>query len=162
MESRRFMKELPVELTATERAAKQDEVLEFLDQIEDEEEEKKEDASAHAATIKELKSNMAKIRKQLRSNSEKREVEVEETPDFRTQTVTTTRLDTGAVLAERTMLAEELQTELDTGEPADPAGETVEETWSEPSNVVAMNGGDSEPAPPSKPSGPDDPPPADM
>jgi len=160
MDTRRLMKELPVELTASERAAKQDGVLDHLDAIEDLEEEKKESAKSYADDIKAEKAAMAKLRKQLGSNSEKRNVECEEQSDFRTQTVITIRLDTGAVISERTMSADELQTELDTStepEGIDTAGETVEETWSEPSNVVAMSGGAPEPSPPARPSSPDDP-----
>ena len=126
MDTRRYLKELPVRLTPAERALKNDEVLELLDLIDDLAEEKKETASAMATQIKKAKKDGMELRKQLSANAEKRQVEVEERLDFRDHTVVTVRLDTGEVISERTMRTEEAQTTM---EVIDGGGETVAEVW---------------------------------
>ena len=145
METKRYLKELPVKLTPAERATKQDEVLELLDLVDDITEEMKETVKAFREKITKAQKEMTGLRKQLRSDSEKREVQVEERPDFRTQSVTTVRLDTAEVIAERTMRADELQTTM---EVVDGGGETVGEVWGLDGEKKEAAGGDD--------SGPDD------
>ena len=115
----RFHEFFPVVLTPSEMEQKAAEMTKVLDEI-DELEAQKKQATAHIkAQIDGKKAELRELRSVRRAGKEDREIELCEEYVFSTNTVKVVRTDTGEVVRERAMRADERQGELPLEPPAD-------------------------------------------
>jgi hypothetical protein len=112
MQPRRFFQELPVELSEDALMAKMDTMLTYMDNADEAQVELDIQKKKIQGEIKVYEKDIADLRKQLNSGTEKQQVEVEERHDWKTKSVFVVRLDTGEEITRRAMTKEELQTHL--------------------------------------------------
>lgn len=109
-------RELRCKLTPEEANTKTANMLALMEDITKLESEKKAKAKMYADLIKEKKKRRDEYASDVRTGTERRQVECEEIADYRTNRVETKRLDTGEIIDTRAMTAKERQTELKVGD----------------------------------------------
>ena len=107
-QEREFEQKLPVQLSSKEKEQKGVRLAQYLDEIETKNEAKK----RISKQMKELGEKAAELREHLTSGVEKRDVKCHEVMDWKSKSVTVTRLDTGEVITERAMRQDELQIKM--------------------------------------------------
>jgi len=102
-------RELTCKLNEQERLAAGDDLAKVMDSINSCEKEKKSITSSYTARLNELKSKADGLHLKVKDRVEVRKVDCEEVWDNNTATVIERRLDTGEVISERKMTADERQ-----------------------------------------------------
>lgn len=100
---------LPVQLTATERAARGRETAELLGEYGAKEAASKAAAAVARDDLKALRARIDELARTAREGSEYRDVPVEDVPVLERRAMTVRRLDTDAVVSTRPMTAEEYE-----------------------------------------------------
>jgi len=114
--------ELECRLEAEERAAVAIEWCALVDQISAAEEAEKARRKAAQGAIEELEVRASELQAIVRSGKEKRTIQCETRIDYAGNAVRIYRLDTGEMVSERAMEAEERQREFDWGSSVSPTG----------------------------------------
>ena len=126
---------LRVDLSPSEKEAKTAILVAFLEDAEKLTTEKKEKVKMYSDLIKEKHKRSHELAEDIRTGTERRQVECDEISDYRTNRVQTKRRDTGEVIDERTMTPKERQTELNVG------GKDAKKKPAPKRQKVADNGG---------------------
>jgi hypothetical protein len=111
-EDKTVQKELPVTLTAEERARSGEEIARRVVRVAGLEEEKKKATKVFTDAIADEKRAIGKLARAVHEGREERLVDCIERTHFGTNQVITTRLDTGEIVETRAMKAEERQEPL--------------------------------------------------
>ena len=125
-----IVRQLPVGLTQEEVEVRRAAVVRLLGEIDIEKADHAREKHAHKERIADLQGALDSKLKQVRERAEVRAVRCRERPSFETNSVVTYRCDTGEVIEERPMTAEQRQLELDADPP--PVGE---DEWGDPAGL---------------------------
>ena len=113
LEERKTTRSVAVTIDAEDVAEHSKRLCGVLSQIDNVKAEKKAACSDANASLKELNTRAHELAESIRNGTENRDVECIESFDFRTGTVTCKRIDTGEIIDERAINAEERQAALD-------------------------------------------------
>lgn len=105
----KFKRALRVTLTPEEIQSKAGELADLMVEYSETESKRKADAASYSARLKSLDTQAQDIAQVIKAGEEERQVECEERRNFETSQIQIIRLDTGALVSERTMTAEEKQ-----------------------------------------------------
>lgn len=117
--ARRFVRQLPVSLPSGERDRATERLIELIDRRKAYMRQKNDENNAWRDRIKKCDGEIEGQAELLRDGMARMDVECEERPDFRTNSVTVVRLDTGEIVETRAMSVTERQLELGTGDDED-------------------------------------------
>lgn len=113
-----FKQYLPCQLTEQERLLKSEELVKRLEEKDGLEDRKKSSADDFKSLITAKECEARRLRREVSTGIEHREVECQEVFRFARNLVETVRLDTGEVVSSRAMRPEERQAAMDFGDEA--------------------------------------------
>lgn len=126
-----IVQDLPCKLTATEKLLKSDQMAKVHAKIVELELEKKAAGASLKTSIDARKTELALLAREIETGEERRPVECRERPRYRDLMIDIIRLDTGEVVATRSMEPAERQKAIDYGEAPRPKRKRVSETETE-------------------------------